>query len=105
MQHEQGPTARSWESRPSGRGGKGAGAGRPAGASHEEHEYDERQPTEMAHPGILLQSEHEYARARSDTRDVMVTDENFPAMPVDTIGKSPENTHETMPTCARVTRN
>ena len=36
MQQKEGSTARSWESGPPGKGGKGAGGGTPASTIHED---------------------------------------------------------------------
>ena len=67
MQHEQGPTARSWASRRPGKGAKGVGGGPPVEKSNEGYEYAAEQPVrEMAHPGTLFQSEHENPHAMSD---------------------------------------
>ena len=111
MQHRRGPTARSWTSVLPGKGGKGVGGGTPVEKRKEKHEYEGKPPVnEMNLPSTLLQSEHENTRvmsdaisaiqaqgdtrAMSDTRDVMLTYETMPTMPVNTNETSPENTHE-----------
>ena len=111
MQHRQGPTAGSWTSVPPD-GVEEVGSGPPVEKSNEGYEYGAERPVrEMTRPGTLFQSEHEnvramsdvhseipaceYARAMSKTRDMRLTSETMPT--------SPENTNETISTCARAT--
>ena len=66
-------------------------------------------PDQSGHENIRVMSDalsaipvHENAGAMSDTRDVMLTYETVPTMPVATNETSPGNTHETGSICARL---